>query len=139
MGDETGLTPPDRIDFKVRETCKPIRFFILFVVETNGFEVLTRDNQPLQLVIGDMGNGLHLLIINKHAADGLFLNVECDSFAGIHLHLFSAMVEDTCDRWKCGVGKDNIGFGAAAKGDRKSTRLNSSHVAISYAVFCLKK
>src|SRR5207253_9149228 len=26
-----------------------------------------------------------------------------------------------------------------AKLDRKSTRLNSSHVAISYAVFCLKK
>src|SRR5437870_9082475 len=27
----------------------------------------------------------------------------------------------------------------AGIGDRKSTRLNSSHVAISYAVFCLKK
>src|SRR5690625_6037449 len=27
----------------------------------------------------------------------------------------------------------------AAFVDRKSTRLNSSHVAISYAVFCLKK
>src|SRR5690625_6549456 len=27
----------------------------------------------------------------------------------------------------------------AAIADRKSTRLNSSHVAISYAVFCLKK
>src|SRR5260221_9654364 len=27
----------------------------------------------------------------------------------------------------------------AAKGDRKSTRLNSSHTVISYAVFCLKK
>src|SRR5690554_7644565 len=27
----------------------------------------------------------------------------------------------------------------AAAGDRKSTRLNSSHVRISYAVFCLKK
>src|SRR5256885_5645165 len=26
-----------------------------------------------------------------------------------------------------------------AKGDRKSTRLNSSHLVISYAVFCLKK
>src|SRR5690625_5793922 len=25
------------------------------------------------------------------------------------------------------------------QGDRKSTRLNSSHVAISYAVFCLEK
>src|SRR5690349_22770700 len=27
----------------------------------------------------------------------------------------------------------------ARAGDRKSTRLNSSHVEISYAVFCLKK
>src|SRR5436305_4827097 len=27
----------------------------------------------------------------------------------------------------------------AAREDRKSTRLNSSHVRISYAVFCLKK
>src|SRR5256885_9283304 len=27
----------------------------------------------------------------------------------------------------------------AVKGDRKSTRLNSSHLVISYAVFCLKK
>src|SRR5438552_11639610 len=28
---------------------------------------------------------------------------------------------------------------AAQQGDRKSTRLNSSHQIISYAVFCLKK
>src|SRR5437773_8124106 len=28
---------------------------------------------------------------------------------------------------------------AQAVGDRKSTRLNSSHITISYAVFCLKK
>src|SRR5436853_4735188 len=28
---------------------------------------------------------------------------------------------------------------ASARGDRKSTRLNSSHLGISYAVFCLKK
>src|SRR5256885_4422829 len=27
----------------------------------------------------------------------------------------------------------------AVEGDRKSTRLNSSHLVISYAVFCLKK
>src|SRR5690625_3478480 len=30
-------------------------------------------------------------------------------------------------------------FGLMIPTDRKSTRLNSSHVAISYAVFCLKK
>src|SRR5690606_40658071 len=35
----------------------------------------------------------------------------------------SADEQDGFDRWK----------------DRKSTRLNSSHVKISYAVFCLKK
>src|SRR2546426_8863284 len=30
-------------------------------------------------------------------------------------------------------------LGFAARRDRKSTRLNSSHLVISYAVFCLKK
>src|SRR5437773_8243540 len=29
--------------------------------------------------------------------------------------------------------------GIQCKSDRKSTRLNSSHITISYAVFCLKK
>src|SRR4030095_17271345 len=32
-----------------------------------------------------------------------------------------------------------ITFRGAGFGDRKSTRLNSSHTVISYAVFCLKK
>src|SRR3712207_7090302 len=31
------------------------------------------------------------------------------------------------------------GLGGEARVDRKSTRLNSSHANISYAVFCLKK
>src|SRR5688500_19993946 len=40
--------------------------------------------------------------------------------------------------------KGKFRFGAAVKftldwGDRKSTRLNSSHLVISYAVFCFKK
>src|SRR5438132_10339827 len=34
---------------------------------------------------------------------------------------------------KCG------GWRATQRADRKSTRLNSSHTVISYAVFCLKK
>src|SRR5690625_5531834 len=50
--------------------------------------------------------------------------VEFDSIspkANIHLNLI-------------GANLNNLGLS-----DRKSTRLNSSHVAISYAVFCLKK
>src|SRR5256885_2790040 len=38
-----------------------------------------------------------------------------------------------------GAGRDAQGDGRAGPGDRKSTRLNSSHLVISYAVFCLKK
>src|SRR3712207_8433486 len=34
---------------------------------------------------------------------------------------------------------DDIGTEHRRTGDRKSTRLNSSHANISYAVFCLKK
>src|SRR5690606_39976999 len=40
------------------------------------------------------------------------------------------------------LDRDAVGVldqAAEAPGDRKSTRLNSSHVKISYAVFCLKK
>src|SRR5256885_7764789 len=35
--------------------------------------------------------------------------------------------------------KEKIRLWGKAAGDRKSTRLNSSHLVISYAVFCLKK
>src|SRR5699024_12069898 len=35
--------------------------------------------------------------------------------------------------------RDLPGRSAGHRRDRKSTRLNSSHVSISYAVFCLKK
>src|SRR5256885_17177574 len=34
---------------------------------------------------------------------------------------------------------ETLGQAWELKGDRKSTRLNSSHLVISYAVFCLKK
>src|SRR5439155_23344383 len=44
-----------------------------------------------------------------------------------------------CRRGKPSMPKGNSCCRVSLTGDRKSTRLNSSHVAISYAVFCLKK
>src|SRR5437660_9288280 len=44
-----------------------------------------------------------------------------------------------CDRSAAGLREDARKDARASDRDRKSTRLNSSHVAISYAVFCLKK
>src|SRR5690625_6306556 len=49
--------------------------------------------------------------------------------AGIADHTLVPEIEPVADRGRRGLDL----------GDRKSTRLNSSHVAISYAVFCLKK
>src|SRR5438132_11677040 len=37
------------------------------------------------------------------------------------------------------LGPDALEIVAERRADRKSTRLNSSHTVISYAVFCLKK
>src|SRR5699024_11490487 len=60
----------------------------------------------------------------------------------------SRIVYDAFDLVRAKTGKDPLEvFDAAMKNvmpllevrDRKSTRLNSSHVSISYAVFCLKK
>src|SRR5207302_10103875 len=39
----------------------------------------------------------------------------------------------------CIVSSSALTLSSTEPGDRKSTRLNSSHVKISYAVFCLKK
>src|SRR3712207_7096421 len=46
----------------------------------------------------------------------------------------------TLDRYRPGVGhlRENVADYPDHR-DRKSTRLNSSHANISYAVFCLKK
>src|SRR5699024_11568487 len=42
------------------------------------------------------------------------------------------------DIFEAGQHSDHFSAGSFCE-DRKSTRLNSSHVSISYAVFCLKK
>src|SRR5690349_23908344 len=46
---------------------------------------------------------------------------------------------EAADLAKINFLKAQYGFDRPLWEDRKSTRLNSSHVEISYAVFCLKK
>src|SRR5258707_11668475 len=60
--------------------------------------------------------------------------------------LFRSRMPETGRGWHmervCRTTMWDLMMGAAASGaiiDRKSTRLNSSHANISYAVFCLKK
>src|SRR5699024_12489719 len=61
-----------------------------------------------------------------------------------HLVVRTAIIK-ACDNTVMTTSEDILGrlwqslHEATTQGDRKSTRLNSSHVSISYAVFCLKK
>src|SRR3712207_8884457 len=57
---------------------------------------------------------------------------------GRRSHLLISRPEaERYDLVRVGLARDLVG--AFSFGDRKSTRLNSSHANISYAVFCLKK
>src|SRR5690625_6390619 len=73
----------------------------------------------VQLAVGD---NLYLLKALKEAKPGdiLVVDVKGDTYRAI-------------------AGDFVVGMMQTLELDRKSTRLNSSHVAISYAVFCLKK
>src|SRR5699024_11945996 len=54
--------------------------------------------------------------------------------------LFRSSVREHCPRSRARAGRlGRPTVAAAGTVDRKSTRLNSSHVSRSYAVFCLKK
>ena len=52
---------------------------------------------------------------------------------------YSALSDDPVAGQHLGILLIELGVGITVASDRKSTRLNSSHRCISYAVFCLKK
>src|SRR3712207_7142349 len=68
----------------------------------------------------------------------LFRSLEVDR-AVLHLH-DDVLGEPAVQRGEVVVrGTGTVGGPVAPVQDRKSTRLNSSHANISYAVFCLQK
>src|SRR3712207_7016433 len=75
-----------------------------------------------------------------HAAyvAGRRVEVEAEGLARLELHPPAPEASDPELR-PLHVGQDADGAVGALLQDRKSTRLNSSHANISYAVFCLKK
>src|SRR5258708_16277101 len=59
--------------------------------------------------------------------------------AGAEIHNHVAGLHGTVNRFAVGVAARRLPRSDSPYRDRKSTRLNSSHQIISYAVFCLKK
>src|SRR5690606_41879399 len=86
------------------------------------------------------------IIFTVHSIKYFFFNDSTPSkFYSLSLHdalpIFPIRRLDTrpVDETDGDVPSNEGGDDDAASQDRKSTRLNSSHVKISYAVFCLKK
>src|SRR5690625_7927352 len=82
-----------------------------------------------------------LCTLSLHDALPIFTGNQRDF---VSLHRAAAAVADGGERLQrqcAGVGIVTacVAGMPGDAGDRKSTRLNSSHVAISYAVFCLNK
>src|SRR5699024_12585874 len=70
-------------------------------------------------------------IFRTHTLDGSVSMPECATMA-YNYYVVNGMYYESYD-------PQMIMDAMNARADRKSTRLNSSHVSISYAVFCLKK
>src|SRR3712207_8752009 len=62
-------------------------------------------------------------------------------FRSLEAELLLDLVVEVAGPGAVGLHADGLDahVGSPTAGDRKSTRLNSSHANISYAVFCLKK
>src|SRR5690625_6267287 len=78
-----------------------------------------------------------------HSREGLTRPVMMlpNTMDGVYERSFGDIVEFVENRYRVIREKSSRAIAGLSMGglDRKSTRLNSSHVAISYAVFCLKK
>src|SRR5438477_10298031 len=89
--------------------CAPLFYYFFFFNDTATTEIYTLS--------------LHDALPISHIGPAMFSNLSAQDRFSNHLHRFRGH-------------KLN---GPVQLIDRKSTRLNSSHMSISYAVFCLKK
>src|SRR5438876_4141356 len=96
-----------------------------------------QEKKRVALINAGVAPGLTNLLV-KRAAEML------DEVESVHIRLYeSSESEDPISQWSPEVSFDEAvshpRIYRSGKLDRKSTRLNSSHPSISYAVFCLKK
>src|SRR5690606_41762726 len=90
----------------------------------------TRRSSDLSVVV--VGTAIHRLAMLAAQAG---LRLELAVIAAVHGRQHAYM-HRASQRHEVG---QQAGYATVGQQDRKSTRLNSSHVKISYAVFCLKK
>src|SRR5690625_5526368 len=114
--------------------------FLLYNLEQmgdlNNFRVL--NNNQERSISGDLGDGyvkIETLAGNSDRMDSLNTLIQILD----ELHLYKNASQYNTIRESGKAYRNSLCIGITTAGDNRSTRLNSSHVAISYAVFCLKK
>src|SRR3989449_5028788 len=98
---------------------------------------------PFTVLRGDQDNYVRLGK-NSNVQDNSVLHVtpQHPCIVGDNVTIGHRAVVHACtimDNCRIGIGAVVLNGAVVEAGDRKSTRLNSSHGYISYAVFCLKK
>src|SRR2546422_10195911 len=111
--------------------------------------IVTEVGDGIAQIYGLQGAQALELLEFKGGVSGIALNLEEDSVGAVILGPYEDIKEGDQVRTtgkiiQVPVGEALVGrvvnaLGEPIDGDRKSTRLNSSHGYISYAVFCLKK
>src|SRR5690625_2713835 len=109
--------------------------------EFNNFGVLERDGETwLAWQFEPLLPASALKIKGTHNVDNALAALAIGHAAGLKLDVMvEALRAFTGLPHRCQWVAQHAGVDYFNDSDRKSTRLNSSHVAISYAVFCLKK
>src|SRR3712207_7827121 len=105
------------------ELCQSLFFFFNDTATTEIYTLSLHDALPISARIG--------AILAGAGAEGQAAVSEYASELGLCFQIVDDVLNATSTREELGK--------SAGSEDRKSTRLNSSHANISYAVFCLKK
>src|SRR5690625_528825 len=109
--------------FKLLIKSKKIQFIYLQVKKVNQMKKTIHENVNETIYSKTLQNGLPVFLLPRNKMSKTFA-IFTTNYGSIDRSFIPLN------------GENKI---TVPDGDRKSTRLNSSHVAISYAVFCMKR
>src|SRR5690349_22039559 len=130
------LGPSNTNSFVTAQVPLKLRSNAAYVLSMNA-TVTSSGTTASRITAADVGFGLGTV---SRTGVGVNSGSDTNATSGDPTLAANGSVNGTTGRYEFTAVRSNLSaFSSATTADRKSTRLNSSHVEISYAVFCLKK